>query len=133
MLNHKYVQNNAEAQSTVSAAHRFVFHLDEIDWQKDVGTDLNMLVPRLPADILFAIGGWFSGSACNLFETYDNRADRWIELDYKDPHGPRAYHSAVVLDHKIYCIGGYSGTEYYNKCTVFDTKTKIWQEVSAFS
>lgn len=103
--------------------------IDEIDWVNDRDIDVSLLVPRLPYEVLFAIGGWFDGSASTLFETYDIRADRWIEFKFGDSYGARAYHSAAVIGTKIYCIGGYSGSEYYNKCTVFDTEAKTWTEV----
>lgn len=119
-----------EAQPIVDTAYKFVSDFNEMDWLKDSNIDISLLVPRLPRDILFAIGGWFEGSACTLFETFDIRADRWIEFKkFDDPQGPRAYHSAAVIGNKIYCIGGYSGNEYYNKCTVFDVITKTWAEV----
>lgn len=118
------------ARTIIESAYKFVSDFNDMDWLKNVDTDISFLVPRLPNDILFALGGWFEGSACTLFETFDIRADRWIEFkQFNDPYGPRAYHSAAVIGHKIYCIGGYSGSEYYNKCTVFDVITKTWTEV----
>lgn len=129
VLNHNYIQMSPEAQKIVTRAYRFVSDFDAIDWMKNSDQDLSLLVPRLPYDILFAIGGWFEGSACSLFEVYDCRADRWIKFNYGDPHGPRAYHSSVVIGNHIYCIGGYSGSEYYNRCTMFDLDTKTWKEV----
>lgn len=114
----------------VETAYKFVSEFNDMDWLKESDIDISFLVPRLPHDLLFAIGGWFEGSACTLFESFDIRADRWIELkQLNDRYGPRAYHSAAVIGNKIYCIGGYSGSEYYNKCTVFDVTTKIWTEV----
>lgn len=132
MSNHAYVESSPEAKSIINTAYKFVSDFDVIDWLNERETDMSLLVPRLPSDVLFAIGGWYDGSACMLFETYDIRADRWIEFHFNDPSGPRAYHSAAVIGHKIYFIGGYSGNEYYNKCTVFNVETKMWQEVSIF-
>lgn len=126
------MQLSPEAKPIISTAYKFVSDLDEIDWLNERDTDISLLVPRLPSDVLFAIGGWYDGSACILFETYDVRADRWIEFHFSDPNGPRAYHSAAVIGPKIYFIGGYSGSEYYNKCTVFDVETKLWREVTTF-
>ncbi|CAI9722647.1 10 [Octopus vulgaris] len=34
---------------------------------------------RIPNQILFVIGGWSGGSPTGIIETYDIRADRWIE------------------------------------------------------
>jgi hypothetical protein len=36
--------------------------------------------PRIPHEILFAIGGWSGGNPTNFIETYDTRADRWIKV-----------------------------------------------------
>lgn len=131
VLNHRYVRLCPAAKPIINTAYKFVSDLDGIDWLNERDLDISSLVPRLPCSILFAIGGWLDGSACDMFETYDNRADRWIELRFVDPCGPRAYHSAAVINDKIYCIGGYSGTEYYNRCTMFDVTTKTWKEVQS--
>lgn len=101
-----------------------------MEWVKDRSVDISLLVPRLPYELLFVIGGWVNSTACNLLEIYDNRADRWIQMDqFDDPHGRRAYHRAVAIENKIYCIGGYCNSEYYNKCAVFDLNKKKWKEV----
>lgn len=130
MFNHIYVQLCPEAKPIIDTANKFVSEIEAIDWINDSDMDISLLVPRLPSDVLFAIGGWYDGSACVLFETYDVRADRWIEFTFCDPSGPRAYHSAAVIGSKIYFVGGFSGGEYYNKCTVFDVETKLWREVT---
>lgn len=36
--------------------------------------------PRVPHEVLFAIGGWSGGSPTNFIETYDTRADRWVKV-----------------------------------------------------
>jgi kelch-like protein 10 len=36
--------------------------------------------PRIPHDILFAIGGYRAGSYIDYIEAYDVRADRWITV-----------------------------------------------------
>lgn len=131
-MNHSYVQFCPEAKPIIATAHNFMCDFDEIDWVNDRDLDVSLLVPRLPHEVLFAIGGWYNGSASSLFETYDIRADRWIEFNFGDPHGARAYHSVAVIGPKIYCIGGYSGSEYYNRCTVFDVERKLWTEARVF-
>lgn len=90
-----------------------------------------MALPRLPHDIIFAIGGWSGGQAVASVEVYDTRADRWQCLPNEDPHGPRACHGVAVLNNKIYCIGGYDGHERVNLCTVFDAIQKTWSEVNS--
>lgn len=52
--------------------------------------------PRIPYDILFAIGGWSAGSPTNFIETYDTRADRWL-LSVDTDTVPRAYHGLCEL------------------------------------
>lgn len=36
--------------------------------------------PRIPHDMMFVIGGWTSGRATHLIESYDTKADRWIKV-----------------------------------------------------
>lgn len=132
-MNNDYVRSSPEAMTIIKAVYKFVSKSNGIkwfEWIKDRSVDISLLVPRLPYELLFVIGGWVDSSACNLLEIYDNRADRWIRLDqFEDTLGRRAYHRAVAIENKIYCIGGYCNTEYYNKCAVFDLNTKKWKEV----
>ncbi|XP_066583829.1 kelch-like protein 10 [Prorops nasuta] len=83
--------------------------------------------PRIPYEILFAIGGWSAGSPTNFIETYDTRADRWF-LSVNTDVTPRAYHRLCVLDNLIYMIGGYDGKKHFNTVRCFDPITKEWRE-----
>lgn len=86
--------------------------------------------PRYPFEVLFAIGGWSGGSPTAAIETYDTKSDRWTRISKEDPHGPRAYHGTVVMDHYIYVIGGFDGSDYFNSCRRFNTITKIWEAIA---
>lgn len=110
----------------------FKCDLNTISVQEEFFKTPEIAIPRIPHDVIFAIGGWSGGQARQYVEVYDTRADRWISLPNNDPHGPRAYHGTAVVDHKIYCIGGYDGVEHFNLCTVFDTVNKTWKEVFVF-
>lgn len=105
--------------------------------------------PRVPHEILFAIGGWSYGAPTNFVETYDtrfvnrfmlllrlvilyqtnpySRADRWYLCPYPD-NSPRSYHGICSLDNKIYVIGGRVDYKYLNAVRCFDPVTKEWQE-----
>lgn len=89
-----------------------------------------LAMPRLPHEVIFAIGGWSGGTSKGCIETYDTRADRWVNINAEDPAGPRAYHGTAVLGFKIYSIGGYDGVEYFNTCRVFDAVQKQWNEIA---
>lgn len=89
-----------------------------------------LAMPRLPHEVIFAIGGWSGGTSKGCIETYDTRADRWVNIPAEDTAGPRAYHGTAVIGYKIYSIGGYDGVEYFNTCRVFDAVHKNWKEVS---
>jgi kelch-like protein 10 len=86
--------------------------------------------PRLPHEVIFAIGGWSEGMPQKFIETYDTRADRWVPMLHEDIAGPRAYHGTAVIGSKIYCIGGFDGMEYFNTCRCFDAVKKTWKEVN---
>lgn len=126
---HPYVKYNTDCNRTIMATLSFMSDLNTINVQEEFFKTPKMAIPRIPHDVIFAIGGWSGGQARQYVEVYDTRADRWISLPNNDPHGPRAYHGIAVVDHKIYCIGGYDGSEHFNLCTVFDTVNKTWKEV----
>lgn len=73
--------------------------------------------PRLPHEILVAIGGWSGGAPTNVIEAYDNRAGTWRavteDMDMSDER-PRAYHGVVFWNKYIYIIGGFDGRNYFN-------------------
>ncbi|XP_034474561.1 kelch-like protein 10 isoform X2 [Drosophila innubila] len=89
-----------------------------------------LAMPRLPHEVIFAIGGWSGGTSKGCIETYDTRADRWVNINAEDPAGPRAYHGTAVIGFKIFSIGGYDGVEYFNTCRVFDAVKKKWNEIA---
>uniref|UniRef100_A0A8C5PFK1 Kelch like family member 10 n=1 Tax=Leptobrachium leishanense TaxID=445787 RepID=A0A8C5PFK1_9ANUR len=85
--------------------------------------------PRLPFTILFAIGGWSSGSPTSAIESYDSRADQWVKVTCEDEE-PKAYHGLVYLKDFIYVIGGFDSVEYFNSVKRFHPVSKTWQEVA---
>lgn len=120
--------------SIIAPVYEFVLdrlETDWIEWITEHSLDVSFVVPRLPHEVVFAMGGWLNSSACNLMEIYDNRADRWTQLhQFDDQLGRRAYHRAIAIESKlVYYIGGYCNNEYYNKCVVLDLSTKTWKEV----
>ncbi|XP_044765386.1 kelch-like protein 10 isoform X2 [Coccinella septempunctata] len=83
--------------------------------------------PRIPYEILFAIGGWSAGSPTNFIEIYDIRADRWL-LSTDTDSVPRAYHGLCSLRGLIYMVGGFDGNEYFNTMRCFNPVTHEWSE-----
>lgn len=118
-----------EATAFIEKAYKLVSDFNEME--ELIESDISLLVPRLPQEMLFVIGGWIARSPSALFQTFDMRAERWSEFDeFSIPDGPRSYHSAAVLGNKVYCIGGGNPPkEFHNKCSVFDVVTKTWTEV----
>jgi kelch-like protein 10 len=86
--------------------------------------------PRIPHEILFAIGGWSVGNPTNCIETYDTRADRWMNLEEVDPTGPRAYHGSAAIGFDIFVIGGCDGTDFFSSCRCFNAVTKTWRDIA---
>uniref|UniRef100_A0A0A9X721 Kelch-like protein diablo n=1 Tax=Lygus hesperus TaxID=30085 RepID=A0A0A9X721_LYGHE len=83
--------------------------------------------PRIPYQVLFAIGGWSEGAPTNCMESYDIRADRWFKSNLNDG-APRAYHGLVSVNNLVYMIGGFDGTNHFNSVRCFDPTTKKWTE-----
>ncbi|ENN74765.1 kelch-like protein 10 [Dendroctonus ponderosae] len=89
--------------------------------------DTYLTRPRIPYDILFAIGGWSAGSPTSFVETYDNRADRWLVSKDTDIVA-RAYHGMCSFGEKIYLVGGFDGNEYFNTVRCFDPSNHTWSD-----
>nr|WEX30170.1 Kelch-like protein 10a-B [Carassius auratus] len=85
--------------------------------------------PRLPYEILLAIGGWSVSNPTNEIEAYDTKADCWVNMTQEDEL-PRAYHGSVVLDGFVYCLGGFDSENYFSSVRKFNPITQTWQEVA---
>lgn len=126
---HPYVTACEAARPLIIETLTFIYDLDMIGTRENAIKTPAIALPRLPHEVIFAIGGWSDGLPQTLIESYDTRADRWIRVMEEDTAGPRAYHGSIVIGHKIYVIGGYDGMEYFNTCRMFDAVQKIWKEV----
>ncbi|KAG7204994.1 hypothetical protein KM043_005379 [Ampulex compressa] len=127
---HSYVTDNEACRPIIIETLKFLYDL-EIIIEKDGEVPTPEIArPRIPHEILFAIGGWSGRNPTNFIETYDTRADRWVKIVEVDPTGPRAYHGTAVVGFNIYVIGGFDGLGYFNSCRCFDAVTKVWQEVA---
>ncbi|XP_071451571.1 kelch-like protein 10 [Hetaerina americana] len=83
--------------------------------------------PRIPHEIMFAFGGWSSGSPTSFIEAYDIRSDRWF-LSLSVDSSPRAYHGIVALNGNIYVIGGFDGNNYFNTMRQYNPVMKTWTD-----
>ncbi|XP_076181587.1 kelch-like protein 10 isoform X1 [Ptiloglossa arizonensis] len=127
---HPYVTGNDACRPIIIETLKFLYDL-EIITQKDGEIPTPKIArPRVPHEILFAIGGWSGRSPTNFIETYDTRADRWVKVEEVDPIGPRAYHGTAVVGSNIFVIGGFDGADYFNSCRCFNAVTKVWREVA---
>ncbi|XP_039284785.1 kelch-like protein 10 [Nilaparvata lugens] len=127
---HPFVVGNAMCKPLIIETLRFLYDLEMITQKHGEVATPAIARPRVPHEILFAIGGWSGGSPTNFIETYDTRADRWIKVEEVDSAGPRAYHGTAVIGYKIYVIGGFDGVSYFNTCRCFDAVTKEWKEIA---
>ncbi|CAH0729985.1 unnamed protein product, partial [Brenthis ino] len=111
------------------ALYPAVLFLTVLDSRPDTEADLNepLARPRIPYEILFAVGGWSAGSPTSFVETYDTRADRWFLSIHMDL-SPRAYHGLCTLNNLIYMIGGFDGSDHFNTVRCYDPVTNTWHE-----
>ncbi|CAH1973475.1 unnamed protein product [Acanthoscelides obtectus] len=127
---HPYVSSSEESRPMIIETLKFLYDLEMITHRDGEVITPEIARPRVPHEILFAIGGWSGGSPTNFIETYDTRADRWVKLEEVDPTGPRAYHGTAVVGFKIYVIGGFDGMDYFNSCRCLDAVNKVWKEIA---
>jgi kelch-like protein 10 len=92
-----------------------------------VGLSPQLVRPRVPTEVLFAIGGWLEGVPTTSIETYDVRTDQWFEYSMYHQQ-PRAYHGIEVLEGLCYLIGGTNGTEILSSVHCFDPVSGRWYE-----
>ncbi|KDQ80491.1 Kelch-like protein 10 [Zootermopsis nevadensis] len=86
--------------------------------------------PRIPQDILFAIGGFHNGIPSDVIEAYDVRANRWSVVEGFDSIGRRAHHGTAVVGFDIYVIGGEEGSKDLRSCLCFNAVKKTCREVA---
>ena len=77
---------------------------------------------------IYAIGGVVENwEDTDTIEEYDSLRDVWRIIDARLP-SPRACIATVVIDDKIWCIGGSNNTGYLASVDVFDPATGRWEE-----
>ena len=129
ITSHRYIKNNPTCAALIEKAWLFLRNL-ESSQNVDVDFGDPLVRPRVPHDVLFALGGWSGGSPICFFESYDTRADRWYTHAFHENTAPRAYHGLVELNGVLYVIGGYDGAHYFNNVTTFNPATKTWKTVA---
>ncbi|CAG7819407.1 unnamed protein product [Allacma fusca] len=127
---HPYVHGNEGCRPIVIETLRFLYDLEVITERDGEIPTPSIARPRIPHEVLFAIGGWSGGSPTSFIETYDTRADRWIRVEEVDSNGPRAYHGTIALGFDIVIVGGFDGVDYFNSCRAFNAVKKTWRDLA---
>lgn len=122
---HELVKENPELRPIIKDAMKALYDLSSNSQTRLLGSNTASpyIRPRLPHEILFAVGGWSGGSPTNCIETYDCRAEAWVNLSQWygiNDERPRAYHGLVFYKKQFYIIGGFDGQNYFNSVRKFD-------------
>ncbi|NXG38730.1 KLH10 protein, partial [Dromaius novaehollandiae] len=125
---HDYVKDSEECKPVIINALKAMYDLN-MNGPSNSDFTNPLTRPRLPFAILFAIGGWSGGSPTNAIETYDARADKWVNVTCQQ-ESPRAYHGAAYLKGYVYVIGGFDSVDYFNSVKRFDPLKKTWHQVA---
>ncbi|XP_076820852.1 kelch-like protein 10 [Clavelina lepadiformis] len=136
----------AECRNLIKEAMKVVCDLHAHAGIESLPTEENLynllLRPRLPIEVLLAIGGWSGGSPTNAIEAYDPKAENWLNVSTLSDNNfvgqsrnlsdiPRAYHGVAYVSGFVYVIGGFDGVHYFNTVRKFDVSTFEWtQELS---
>ncbi|KDR16331.1 kelch-like protein 10 [Zootermopsis nevadensis] len=131
LSNHPYVTENEACRPLISETLTFLHDVEMMTKgeRKEFVTP-KIAYPRIPLDILFAIGGRSNTRDTDLIEAYDVRADRWSVVEGVDSIGTRSDYGTAVVGFDIYVIGGSDGSEGLNSCRCFNAVTKTCREVS---
>lgn len=77
-----YVKDDPETLPIILETMKFLCDLETISTKSDEMQTPALAVPRLPHEVIFAIGGWSEGAPQNVIETYDTRAGNfWYLID----------------------------------------------------
>lgn len=120
------IENEACTPVIISAMTLFDLNMDQPITSEVIR---KLTRPRLPSEILFAIGGWSDNNPTSVIEAYDAKADRWVSVTQENEL-PRAYHGTAVMNEFVYCVGGFDGVEYFSIVRKFNLLTHTWHEVS---
>jgi kelch-like protein 10 len=126
VMNNEFILASPELQSSLNSASGF---LAELNSEQTRDRELNHPIarPRIPYEILFAVGGWGNVMPTRIIETYDIRADRWLICTNRD-HSPRAYHGVCALENLIYMVGGFDGSDCLSTVRCYNPITQEWQD-----
>ncbi|CAJ0938359.1 unnamed protein product [Ranitomeya imitator] len=128
VISNIYIRDNEECKPILVNAFKAMHNLN-VNGPSHSDFQNPMSRPRLPYAVLFAIGGWSGGGPTNAMESYDARADKWINVTCEE-ESPRAYHGTAYLNGYVYLIGGFDSVDYFNDVTRFNPVKKAWKQVA---
>ena len=77
---HPYVVGNEACRPIIIETLKFLYDLEMFTYKDGEVPTPEIARPRMPHELLFAIGGWSGNMATNFMETYDTRADCWVKV-----------------------------------------------------
>ncbi|NXN43120.1 KLH10 protein, partial [Rhinoptilus africanus] len=125
---HQYVKDNEECKALIIKALTEMYNF-EMYGQSSSHRTHPFTRPRLPCAVLFAVGGWSGGSPTNAIETYDSRADQWVNVTCEQEN-PLAYHGTAYFNGFVYIVGGFDSMDCFSSVKRFDPLNKTWQQVA---
>ncbi|MCP9257246.1 hypothetical protein DINM_000489 [Dirofilaria immitis] len=81
-------------------------------------------------DLLIVIGGWEKSGPSNIVEILDINDNKWRRVEMLEDNRKVAYHECIVINNKMYIIGSFEGTQYFNTVRCYDSETKKWYELA---
>lgn len=72
--------DNPSSKPVIINTMKVLLDVETITQKDGVVRTPECAMPRIPHEVMFAIGGWSGGNSTNAIESYDSRADRWINV-----------------------------------------------------
>jgi kelch-like protein 10 len=129
VMSNKLILASPELQSSLYPASVYLAELDS-GQSRDRALNNPIARPRIPYEIIFAVGGWNGKRYTRFIETYDIRADKWFVCTQTDDVAAREAHGLCALDNLIYVVGGYGNREYLNTVCSYNPITHKWKYLS---
>uniref|UniRef100_H3BX17 Kelch like family member 10 n=1 Tax=Tetraodon nigroviridis TaxID=99883 RepID=H3BX17_TETNG len=128
MVTSELLNNNAECWEMVLSALQLKMQMATSN--PPLNTASNIIAhPRVPKDILLAIGGWIYEDVLDVIEAYnDLNTGTWHEV--APMHYRRCYVSVTVLDGHIYALGGHDGTSRQKSAERYTPDANQWSLIT---
>ncbi|VDK46279.1 unnamed protein product [Anisakis simplex] len=85
---------------------------------------------RVARDLILAVCGWEWSGPSSRIEVLDIAQRKWKRVPSMEDQRKASYHAIVVIDQKLYLLGGSDGSDCFNTVRCYDGEKREWSELA---